>query len=76
MILFSNSRIPYLVIIVGTVAIVVLYYMRIYGISIPFTEIVIVDFSSDWRDVITKIAQQILVIPVTALLILTRDRHH
>ena len=73
MILFSRSRIPYLVIIVGTVAIVVLYYMRIYGISIPFTEIVIVDFSSDYRDVITKIAQQILVIPVTALLIL-RDR--
>jgi hypothetical protein len=62
-----QSRIPYLVIIVGTIAVVILYYLRIYGIPIPFTQIVIVDFSSDWRDVITKIAQQILIVPVTAL---------
>ena len=63
--------IPYLVIIVGTVAVVILYYLRIYGIPIPFTDgIVITDLSSDWRDVVTKICQQILVIPVTALMIL------
>jgi hypothetical protein len=68
-----QNPIPYLVIIVGTIAVVILYYLRIYGIPIPFTEIVIVDFSSDWRDVITKIAQQILIVPVTALLIL-RER--
>jgi hypothetical protein len=62
-----QNPIPYLVIIVGTIAVVILYYMRIYGIPIPGTPIVIVDFSSDWRDVITKIAQQILIVPVTAL---------
>ena len=62
-------KIPYFIILVGTVAVTILYYFRIFGIPIPFTEIVIVDFSSDWRDVITKICQQILVIPVTALLL-------
>jgi hypothetical protein len=62
-----QNPIRYLVIIVGTIAVVILYYMRIYGIPIPGTPIVIVDFSSDWRDVITKIAQQILIVPVTAL---------
>ena len=67
-----QNAIPYLVIIIGTVAVTILYYFRIYGIPIPFTEIVIVDFSSDWRDVITKICQQILVIPAMALLILNR----
>jgi hypothetical protein len=67
-----RNPVPYLIILVGTVAVVILYYLRIYGIPIPFTEIVIVDFSSDWRDVITKICQQILVIPTMALLILNR----
>jgi hypothetical protein len=67
MFLCPTSRLPYLVIIVGTIAVVILYYFRIYGIPIPGTQIVIVDFSSDWRDVVTKIAQQILVVPVTAL---------
>jgi hypothetical protein len=74
MLYFPQSRIPYLVIIVGTIAVVILYYLRIYGIPILGTEIVIVDFSSDYRDVITKICQQILVIPATALLILRKDR--
>jgi|SRR5687768_104460 len=68
-------RIPYLVLLVGTIAIVILYYMRMYGIPIPFTEIVIVDFSSDWRDVITKICQQILVIPVSMLLIINKKSY-
>jgi hypothetical protein len=66
-IFLPRYRIPYLVIIVGTIAVVILYYLRIYGIPIPGTPIVIVDFSSDWRDVITKICQQILIVPVTAL---------
>jgi hypothetical protein len=61
-------RIPYIVIIVGTIAIVILYYLRIYGIPIPFTDIVITDFSSDWRDVVTKIAQQIMLVPVSMML--------
>jgi hypothetical protein len=77
-ILTPQYRIPYLVVIVGTVAVVILYYFRIYGIPIPFTEgIVITDLSSDWRDVVTKICQQILVIPVSMLLILkTFNRSH
>lgn len=63
-----NWKIPYLVILIGTVAVVILYYLRIYGIPIPGTLIVITDFSSDWRDVVTKICQQILVIPIGILL--------
>jgi hypothetical protein len=70
MFLYPQSRLSYLAILIGTVAIIILYYFRLYGIPIPFTEIVIVDFSSDYRDVITKICQQILVIPVSILLVL------
>jgi hypothetical protein len=61
-------KIPYLVILVGTVAVVILYFLRIYGIPIPGTLIVITDLSSDWRDVVTKICQNILVIPIGILL--------
>lgn len=70
--LYPNNPIPYLVVIVGTIAIVILYYLRLYGIPIPFTEggIVITDLSSDWRDAITKIFQTILVVPITAMLVL------
>lgn len=67
---FAKSKIACLIILVGTVAIVILYWLRLYGIPIPATEIVITDFSSDWRDAVTKIFQQILVIPVSMLLIL------
>jgi hypothetical protein len=70
MLVKPQNPVSYLVIIVGTVAVVILYYLRIYGIPIPGTEIVITDFSSDWRDVITKICQQILVIPAAMLLII------
>ena len=68
-----KSRIPYLILIVGTIAIVILYYLRIYGIPVPFTDVIIRDISTDWRDVITKIAQQIMVIPLTVLLINRRS---
>ncbi len=68
-----RNAIPYLIVIVGTVAVVILYYFRIYGIPIPGTEIVITDLTTDWRDVVTKICQQILVIPATALLIINRN---
>lgn len=64
-----NYKIPYLVILVGTVIIAVIYNMRIFGLPIPFTEIVITDLSSDWMDSITKICQQIIPIPVTILLV-------
>jgi len=75
MLLRPQSAIPYLAVIIGTIAIVILYYQRIYGIPIPFTDgLVITDLSSDWRDVVTKIAQQILVVPVTALLVIIMTR--
>jgi len=67
MLLRPNNEIPYLIILVGTVAIIIVYYMRIYGIPIPFTDIIIRDITTDWRDVVTKICQQILVIPVAIL---------
>lgn len=74
MLLYPQNKISYLVIIVSTIVIVIIYYMRIYGIPVPFTDhIVITDFSTDWRDVITKICQQIMVVPVTALLILRKS---
>ena len=60
-------RIPYVVLIVGTIAIVILYYFRIYGIPVPFTDVIIRDISTDWRDVVTKIAQQIIVIPLVLM---------
>ena len=60
-------RIPYIFIIIGTIAIVILYYFRIYGIPIPFTDVIIRDISTDWRDVITKICQQIMVVPLAIL---------
>lgn|GEM_PF-1736776 len=77
MLLKPQSAVPYLAVIIGTIAIVILYYFRIYGIPIPFTEgLVITDLSSDWRDVITKICQQILIAPCTALLvIMTRTKN-
>jgi hypothetical protein len=62
-------RIPYIVLIIGTIVIVIFYYLsRIYPIPIPFTEQVIRDVTMDWRDVVTKIAQQILVVPIAMLL--------
>lgn len=69
-IIFPQSRLPYLIVIVGTVAVVIFYFIsRIYPIPIPFTDITIVDRTLDWRDVITKICQQILVIPASMLLV-------
>ena len=75
MLLRPQNPIPYLAVIIGTIAIVILYYFRIYGIPIPFTTegLVITDLSSDWRDVITKICQQILVVPVTGLLMIRKS---
>lgn len=69
-IIFPQSRLPYLIVIVGTVAVVIFYFIsRIYPIPIPTTDYVIRDTTIDWRDVITKICQQILVIPASMLLV-------
>src|SRR5215207_11230950 len=70
-IVFPKSKIPYIVLIVGTIAIVILYYLRIYGIPVIGTDVVIRDISTDWRDVITKICQSIM-LPVLTLLAVRR----
>lgn len=62
-----KKKIPYLVILIGTAAVVILYYCRIFGIPVPFTDVIITDSSTGWRDVVTKICQQILVIPIAML---------
>ena len=67
-IITPQFKIPYVVAIVGTVAVVILYWMRMYGIPVPGTEYIITDLSSDWRDAVTKICQQILVIPLSMIL--------
>ena len=66
-----KSRIPYIVLIVGTIVIIILYFVRIFGIPIPFTDVTIRDLSTDWRDVATKIPQAIM-LPVLTLLAVRR----
>lgn len=64
-----NNVIPYYVLLFGTVAIIIVYYFRtITGIPIPGTELQIKEYLVDYTDVITKIAQQIFVIPVAMML--------
>jgi hypothetical protein len=60
-----NNVIPYYVLLIGTVAILIVYYFRtMTGIPIPGTNLMIKEYAIDYRDVITKIAQQAFVIPL------------
>jgi len=64
-----NNEIPYYVLLIGTVAILIVYYFRtMTGIPIPGTDLVIKEYTIDYRDVITKIAQQAFVIPLAMML--------
>ena len=64
-----NNVISYYAILVGTVAIVIVYYLRtITGIPVIGTDLWIKDYTTDHRDVITKIAQQAFVIPLAMML--------
>ena len=64
-----NNVISYYVILVGTVAIIIVYYLRaITGIPVLGTDLWIKDYTTDHRDVITKIAQQAFVIPLAMML--------
>ena len=63
-----DSKIPKLIIIFGTISVMILYFMRIYGIPLPGTDIIIRDLSTDWRDVVTKICQSIIIFLVTLLI--------
>jgi hypothetical protein len=64
-----DNVIPYYVLLIGTVAILIVYYFRtMTGIPIPGTDLMIKEYAIDYRDVITKIAQQAFVIPLAMLL--------
>jgi hypothetical protein len=64
-----NNVIPYYVLLIGTVAILIVYYFRtMTGIPIPRTDLLIKEYTIDYRDVITKIAQQAFVIPLAMML--------
>ena len=64
-----TSVLPYYVLLIGTVAIIIVYYFRTTtGIPIPGTDLVIKEYLVDYSDVITKIAQQIFVIPAAMML--------
>lgn len=64
-----NNVISYYVILVGTVAIIIVYYLRaITGIPVLGTDLWIKEYTTDHRDVITKIAQQAFVIPLAMML--------
>ncbi len=64
-----NNVIPYYVLLMGTVAILIVYYFRtMTGIPIPGTDLIIKEYTIDYRDVITKIAQQAFVIPLAMML--------
>ena len=71
-IFFPQYRTPYYVVLVGTVIVILVYWFRMYGLQIPFTEIFITDFSADWMDAVTKICQQILVIPASIMLVIRK----
>lgn len=64
-----NNVIPYYILLIGTVAILIVYYFRaMTGIPIPGTDLIIKEYTIDYRDVITKIAQQAFVIPLAMML--------
>ena len=64
-----NNMIPYYVLLIGTVAILVVYYFRTRtGIPVIGTDLIIKEYTVDYRDVITKIAQQAFVIPLAMML--------
>jgi hypothetical protein len=64
-----KNVIPYYIILKGTVAIIIVYYFRtMTGIPIIGTDLIIKEYAVDYRDVITKIAQQAFVIPLAMML--------
>ena len=69
--IFAKPRnvIPYYMILAGTVIIIIVYYFRtMTGIPIIGTDLIIKEYSIDYRDVITKITQQAFVIPLAMML--------
>ena len=64
-----NNVVPYYIVLVGTVAILIVYYFRTTtGIPVLGTDLIIKEYVVDYRDVITKISQQAFVIPLAMML--------
>lgn len=61
---------PYYVILVGTVIIIIIYYLsKTSGFPVPdFYDWWMIDDSTNYKDVVTKIAQQTFVIPLAMML--------
>lgn len=61
---------PYYVILIGTVVIIIIYYMsKTIGFPVPdYNNWWMVDDSTNWKDLVTKIAQQTFVIPLAMML--------
>lgn len=69
------KQITYYALIIVTIAIIIIYYMRTTtGIPVLWTGVWIKEYVVDWNDVITKILQQILVVPASILL--TRAKYY
>lgn len=65
-----HNTAPYYVILVGTVVIIIIYYLsKTSGFPAPdFYDNWIIDDTTNWKDNVTKIAQQIFVIPLAMML--------
>lgn len=65
-----NNTTSYYVILVGTVIIIVIYYItKTVGMPVPDGhDNWIVDYTLNWKDNVTKIAQTIFIIPLAMLL--------
>jgi hypothetical protein len=66
---------PYYVILIGTVVIIIIYYMsKTIGFPVPdYHNWWMIDDSTNWKDLVTKICQQIFVIPLAMML--QRERY-
>ena len=65
-----NNLKAYYIIILGTIAIIVIYYLsKTTGFPAPdLYDWMIIDDTTNWKDAVTKIAQQTFVIPLSMLL--------
>ena len=73
-IMLPNNRIAYIIIIVGTIAVIAIWLGRSeYGIPIPGTDLEITKYTVGWEGFWTKTLQAIMLVPVAILLDRTRQ---
>lgn len=72
-----NDSKSYYIILIATVAIIVIYYLtKTIGMPVPDGhDNWITDFTLNWKDNVTKIAQQIFVIPLGMMLLIRCYKH-